>query len=527
LNFPKNISPRRWSLVPILAWIVAIYIPALSIYLRGDDFVDINYSIADSFSAVFNKTFLFFRPTADLILFLNYSISGTEELGYNLTTIILHLLNVTLIWGLIYQVTHKTTAAGITALLFGTSPLFIEVTLWPILRNDSILLAFFLAILMVLSKEPQSIPTTRHHDHRGHYGIATHLFVALMTIGALGTKENWLILPPLALLFVVLVLKSPLKQAISVTLPGLILMPIYVLIFFILPRLSGTATALDYSSLDGGGFQAVLAKLAFLLFHFCGMGGNFSGEPWQIGLALGGLALFVALSLILRDRLALFGASFMLLSILPTIHIHSCNSRFNYLPVAAFWIAVISLGDSLLQTLRERTGFNTRLSHGLVAVTVVCLTLFQSMTVQREISDYSLFGEFHRQIVEMYELVKPEIPLHEPFVFANFGTRNGAVEFQQAAQGIYKIINPKPGGIWEIIDFGDLADFAGDPFTHRIERLADTDLKQLFSGRPKVVVFRDQGFSFTHQFDAAIREYFRTHGSLPPGFQAYKFVPLE
>ncbi|MCP4154039.1 MAG: hypothetical protein GY757_40305, partial [bacterium] len=84
----------------ILLVLLAIYLPALDIYLLRDDFEWLNssYGALHDPSVLFQRINNFFRPMVKLSYLFNYLLVNTKGPLYSLTTIIIHLVNVLLLY---------------------------------------------------------------------------------------------------------------------------------------------------------------------------------------------------------------------------------------------------------------------------------------------------------------------------------------------------------------------------------------------------------------------------------------------
>jgi cell division protein ZapA (FtsZ GTPase activity inhibitor) len=516
------LSPvKRTLLVGLLLLVVVItaYAPSLDLYFRGDDFDWLNYSFSvhERPLALLERMFLFFRPLVTLSLYLSYLLFGSDPVGFNLVTIALHVINVALVHILIYRLTGRIGPAAATAILYGTSPLLVEVSLWSAARNDSILLIFFLLALLILSGKNQQLLTNTRRQTA----------LLLVYLGALGTKESWLMLPAVCLALVLLHGRLRVKQALLVTASGFVLAAGYVLIFFVGPMLSKGSSPFDYTAAGQTDVFAMVGKLGFLVLHYLRLEDLFPAGVWQAPL---GLLLLLAILLVAassRNRLALFGLAFMILTMLPTISIALNPSRFNYLPLLGFWIAAVALVDQGVQVLAQRSPGLGRKAAVVIAALVLAVTAFQVHRLQGEIADYRLYGELHRQLADLYEQIEEEIPTGRPFLFVDLGARNAAVEFQRLATGYRKVINPKVGGLWEIAYLDDLANVLGRPFERRMQRLPDEAVRSPNLLSDRALVFTDHSFRFSRQELEGLERFYKENGRLPPVAGVYQVTEVN
>ena len=90
-----------------------------------------------------------YHPLTMLSLAVNYAISGEDAGSYHLVNLVLHLLNVVLVFFFVFRLTHKKLwIAFVAALLFGIHPLHVESVAWVSERKDVLYSFFFLGGLI-------------------------------------------------------------------------------------------------------------------------------------------------------------------------------------------------------------------------------------------------------------------------------------------------------------------------------------------------------------------------------------------
>ncbi|MEI6681618.1 MAG: tetratricopeptide repeat protein [Bacteroidota bacterium] len=90
-----------------------------------------------------------FHPLTMLSLALNFAVSGLDATSYHVVNLLLHLLNVLLVFYFAWLLTGKQRwTAFITALLFAIHPLHVESVAWVAERKDVLYTFFFLAALI-------------------------------------------------------------------------------------------------------------------------------------------------------------------------------------------------------------------------------------------------------------------------------------------------------------------------------------------------------------------------------------------
>ena len=87
-----------------------------------------------------------YHPLTMLTLAINYAISGKDATSYHVLNLLLHLLNVLLVFLFVLKFTRqKRWAAFVTAVLFAVHPLHVESVAWIAERKDVLYSFFFLA----------------------------------------------------------------------------------------------------------------------------------------------------------------------------------------------------------------------------------------------------------------------------------------------------------------------------------------------------------------------------------------------
>lgn len=523
--------PGVW-LALILTLIAAVYLPALDNYLLRDDFEWLNesYDAWKNPSAFLKPINNFFRPLVKLSFLLNYTLFGTESLYYNLTTLLLHLVNIGLVWLLMRRITGRTAAAGVTALFYGISAHYSEVTLWSAARLDSLLLIFMLATLLHQHKKSvmgsvafgnASAPAPPPAPEKK---LRNMICLALLGLGALASKETGIILPLLAFAFEHLILRRNWKQALKETWPLFILLAAYMGYFLAAPLLSGGASPVKYAAFDG---KAALWKAGNMFFTYAGLGDYFSGAAWQYLL----LVLFLgALVFRLRrtgNRPALFGLLWLVICMSISLPIFHAPSRYNYLPLLGFWIMTVSFIDAELKRLRERFRWPEKaIMAGLVLFGFFYLT-GQGVWLQWEIADYRLQAQPHRELVDMYRKVAPALPRHEAFLFVNAGQKRAVEEAVRNTRGHRKLLFMRADALWQVLYLRPLANFAGHPFRERLVTVPAAELPTLMEKNFTVLAFTDTGFFSAPSEVEALRAFYRREGKLPYRVEAVRFVPVK
>jgi tetratricopeptide (TPR) repeat protein len=144
---------ERWKyyvpLTIILLLTFFIYLPALHNGLLtwdDDDYIK-NNTLLSSFNLkeIFSQYVLCnYHPFTILALALEYHLFGLNETGYHAVNLLLHLLNVILVFYAVFLLSDKAGVALIASLLFGIHPMHVESVAWIAELKDLLYTFFFL-----------------------------------------------------------------------------------------------------------------------------------------------------------------------------------------------------------------------------------------------------------------------------------------------------------------------------------------------------------------------------------------------
>jgi hypothetical protein len=484
------------------------YLPAHDVYLAGDDFawLDESYQVWSHPLSVLEPINNFFRPLIKLSFLLDYTLCGTATSCYMATNIAVHILNALLLLALLRRHCKGPAPALFGAVSFGLSPLHSEAVLWASGRPSSMLLPFMLGALLVL-------------DGKRSDALARRLGFLVLTVGALGTKETWIILPPLATSYLMAQGVTPVT-ALRRTAAAWLLVCAYMLVFFVLPVLLDTSTPAHYTGLD---IPYAMHKTSLLLLKLVALDTLITG-PVTAPLVVTTVAALTLAWLIRRKHyLALWGAGWTFLSLVIYAPMPYAPLRYNYLPVAGFWIMVVAVLGAEWPAIRAALRLRAALAMMILVTLALGYWSWLAVSLQREIGDFWRYGSGYRQLVTMYTEVDRDIPRTRPLVLINAGQRRVIEEVAGAVQGEQKIIFVRESGLWQLIYFPALVNFCSTPFEQRLHQVPDHEALSLLAGPYTLLVFDDRGFHLTDEPGSSIEEHLRRHRSLPPQVTVYRF----
>ena len=159
------IKIRKFYWMPALCMILAfvVYSPVFNagfVNWDDDDYVLKNHSITsfENLKEIITQPVQGnFHPLTMLTLAMNYAISGQEARSYHSVNLLIHLLNILLVFLFVKRLTGgKPWLAFIAALLFAVHPLHVESVAWVSERKDLLYAFFFLAGLLLYLRYSQT-----------------------------------------------------------------------------------------------------------------------------------------------------------------------------------------------------------------------------------------------------------------------------------------------------------------------------------------------------------------------------------
>lgn len=397
---------RGWTIGLLAATTLLVFIPAL----RGGFAYDSRLQIlTDPFlhdpanwPAVLSGRVLgmdvldFNRPVMLASLMLDAAIWGVRPFGYHLTSVLLHVVNVVLVWRLLERLGASgpgpMTPAVVGALIFAVHPLVTETVCEPSYREDLLVATFTLAALAVALDRPRpagpGAGASRPAEEGGR--IAACLGCGLL---AVASKESGIVLPPLLLAAWALEGRDDRGRFWPTAIGGTTL----VVVAFLAARfLLEPAESRIFAKPEplGGSFAAALSieprilalDVQLLLWPF-----NQSAD-YQLS-SLDHLPLpraILVLTLVVgalawgarRDRRIGFAAAVIVLAILPVANLRPifqpAADRYLYLPLVGVAIIVASLLDGRWWP----PGSTAR--HGAIAVAAAAILLLGAACVRRQ-----------------------------------------------------------------------------------------------------------------------------------------------
>ncbi len=189
-NTAKASSPLNWKYIWALIIILLIsfiaYLPVLhNGFVNWDDN---GYIINNPLIYSFNLKDFFsqnvmgnYHPFTILTLALEYHFFGLESTGYHTVNLLLHLLNVILVFYTVFLISENAGVALVASLLFGIHPMHVESVAWASELKDLLYTCFFLASYFFYLKYLKDLK-------KKYYVIALFLFLVSLLSKAMAAS---------------------------------------------------------------------------------------------------------------------------------------------------------------------------------------------------------------------------------------------------------------------------------------------------------------------------------------------------
>ncbi len=160
-NFKKNSNAYKYYILSGII-LLTIIIYSKSIYgefINWDDDVyitknpDILNVSLNGLKNFFTNFYVFnYIPLTMLSFALEYKLFGLNPIAFHTNNLILHIVNIILVFILIYKIFKRTDIASITALFFAIHPMHVESVAWIAERKDVLYTLFYLLSLIFYVK---------------------------------------------------------------------------------------------------------------------------------------------------------------------------------------------------------------------------------------------------------------------------------------------------------------------------------------------------------------------------------------
>ena len=294
----------------------------------------------------------FYRPITTTSFALDYSLWGTNPFGYHLTNLILHILNVMLIY-LTLSLLGRGKGEGmfsipfLAALFFAAHPIHTESVSWIKNRSDLLVLLFFLISFMLFIRYTQK-----------RKGVLPYLVAIFCFILALSSKAVAFSLPFILVSYILCFIpRESYKKAIISTIPFFGVMAGYIIYKLIAPSYAA-ATNVEYSMAISSKIFLVTKTLGYY-FKLLILPINLNAERllaipesfFEPGVFISFIVLLIisiiTIKTFTREKLISFGLLWIFLTLGPVSNIIFLSAR----PIAEQRLYIPSLGFCLILAL--------------------------------------------------------------------------------------------------------------------------------------------------------------------------------
>ncbi|MFP4460132.1 MAG: tetratricopeptide repeat protein [Candidatus Zixiibacteriota bacterium] len=215
---PNSQRKKKWIfLVILIVGVFAFYIPSLKFDFIIDDPILIvqreeTLENLKNIPEYFNEHYwnvkegaevYYYRPMVTVINAINLKIAGLEASAFHLVNILLHILNITLLFFVLGKIFRNYFIAYMTAILFAFHPLAIPSVAWISGRTDLLAMLFMLLSFRFF---------IRYSD--GYRSKFSFLISLLFYFAACLCKEIAILLPLFAFLYLLFIKKDRIKDLI-------------------------------------------------------------------------------------------------------------------------------------------------------------------------------------------------------------------------------------------------------------------------------------------------------------------------
>lgn len=346
----------------------------------------------------------YWQPVTTISRMVDIQLFGLKAAGHHLTNVLIHTLNVLLLFFLLFQITGRRWESVFAATLFSIHPLQVEPVVWVMARKD--VLSVFFALLTL-----RAYVSFRQKRSRSRYWSILIFFAF-----SLMSKPTLAVLPLLMLLIdcwkgstVDAREKEHRKNIFSEITPLFLMAAGFALTPFI-----GQPRSLSYATPAVMFSKVFLSYLDYLWLFFCptrlGLHShllNYDFPLWRIFLALAVFSLMSFLAVQFRKRMPhiFFGWFWFLVALLPVVGLNMMADRFMYFPLIGLSVAVTWTLSAFLIKCDVK-----RLTVGAFAGALVCFLM--------SLSFYQ--AKYWKNSVSLFDRAL-EIDERNPLVHNNYG----------------------------------------------------------------------------------------------------------
>ncbi len=427
--------------------------PVVSLALTGDSYQWIQHAhhAAHRPALLFSDLDTFYRPSTTWTLVADrFYWGGFDARGYRTTSLLLHGLVALALAGAGRRLGLSSTAAGIVALVWVTSPFTDESAFVVACRHQPLLLLPWLVLIAAWPREGAPWSGGR---------------IALVTVAilaAVAAKETWVVTPALVAALELDRRKSLREAVLPAALVG-IAAALYTIIRFL-----AFPTTRSYFELGPHILARIPQQLAAFLYLR-------ESSPFVVGVTWEGLLALAAVVLItvacLRWRVegTWVALSLLILPTLPTLLVPYMPQRYLAIPYAGFLLLVSLWAGALIRRL-PRWHNAIRIYAGVIATLVI---VAGALVVREDLEDYRAMAAVHEALLREAAEIPRLIADERPVLIVRKERAQPLVEILKEPKGIPKLPFTRHEDPYGLIDSAALFEWVLSEEGTRVESIDD------------------------------------------------------
>jgi hypothetical protein len=493
-----------WALLTVAGGVLALYLPALSFELMGDDFllVQLAHAARHDWRMLFAALDTFYRPSTTWTLVLDWVLWGHRAWGYHLTNLLLRIGNAALLFFGARRIGFGSLTSWAVALVWACSPFSAEPVYVVGARIDELLTASWLTLVVAWPR-------------RGETWTSGRLAVVITAVMAAAlTKETWVVTVCIVVVLELAQHGATLRQALVSALPVAGLTVVYVALHFAL--LPGGTGYFTWS-------LSPLAKIPHQMAAFLHL------EPFALlasrtsAMGFVGLAVVAGFGFLVwrYDRVpAAVGASLLLLPQIPTLLVPYLPSRYTSVPYIGFLLLVVA---GIRLACSGLTGLPRLVTVGTSAFLGAILTVAGALTVRADLLDMRRVSDAHARVLAEASRVADTLPVGVPIAVVRTEAENPLRDIAQSVSGSPKLLYYRREDAYGLTDTAALFEWVLGREDLTVRRWDDGGRR--FAARPGVVLLHGAGgFTLSERREPDIGALGR--GALAAG-AAIRFLTVE
>ncbi len=395
---------------------IGIYLPALGSLMVADDFIIVGrWGLGDAVRSL-HDTVGFGRNESRPLVAFSYAMSNAlwsgAPHGYHLDNVLVHTLNVSLLYLWLLLLTRSAAISGMAAALFALHPIHDERVVW-ITARDGLLSTLFTLLALI----SYTLARLRSGGESGHRTRSVKILIGLSAgcfMLSLLSYEGAVVVPGIAVAMEFLLFTQPeqgfwnrLRTAVVKTRWHMLILIVY-LAWWIL--LFGGKIGQYNPSFSVGNMFHNYYSLLYQLFY---------GNAHFAGALYFGLLFTFFLMPREHRRLAAFSLAFMLLAFIPFMLSTGFAGRFAYAGAAGYATLLALMIYSCAALKRFRAG------PALVVLIFVVFSGYYAVGLRARISEWVTAGQIADSIPRRIKALHPDLPEGTQLVLAGIPARHG------------------------------------------------------------------------------------------------------